>query len=50
MKSWMMLVSIILLGGIVWGLVMVVRGGCATYMGLILTWAGPFLLILWCGF
>lgn len=31
------------------GMVMVYQGGRPTYLGLILAWAGPFMLLLWYG-
>lgn len=35
------------LGGICQGIGLVLKGGEGLYMGLILVWAGPFVLILW---
>jgi 15-cis-phytoene synthase/lycopene beta-cyclase len=38
----------ILTGLIALGIVFLQRHGEGFYMGLILTWAGPFALLLWC--
>ena len=32
---------------IIWGCQLIVAGGEGLYMGLILVWAGPFVLLLW---
>ena len=39
----------LLLGAIAWGWSCVRGEGAGTYTGLILIWAGPFLLLLWYG-
>jgi 15-cis-phytoene synthase/lycopene beta-cyclase len=39
--------QIILITAIAWGWSCVREGGLGTYTGLILIWAGPFLLLLW---
>lgn len=39
--------QVALLGAIAWGWCCVREQGLGTYTGLILVWAGPFLLLLW---
>lgn len=39
--------QLFLLGGIVKGILLIRNAGLGTYMGLIVVWAFPFLLLLW---
>lgn len=47
LRLWRTIGQIGLLGAIVMGALMVGTNGEGMYMGLIVVWAGPFLLLLW---
>ena len=46
MWGWLGIFTII--AGIVSGIMLILKGGTGLYIGLIIAWAGPFILLLWC--
>ncbi len=46
-RIWRWLGTVAIVAGILAGAMLVMKGGKGFYMGLILAWAGPFILLLW---
>ena len=47
MRQWRWIGIVVIVTAILTGASLVVRGGEGLYIGLILVWAGPFILLLW---
>lgn len=47
LKKWKWLGILLLVATILTGAGLIVRGGQGLYLGLIIVWAGPFILLLW---
>lgn len=47
MAVWHWLGTLAITAGIFSGVLLILKGGTGLYMGLIIAWAGPFVLLLW---
>lgn len=47
LRIWRWLGTVAIVTGILAGVMLIAKGKAGLYMGLILAWAGPFILLLW---